>query len=311
MPRFHRPFNPRGFTLLELLVVVIFVGLLLAMLLPAAQVARETARRAQCQNHLKQIGVAMHAYHANYGVFPPGYVSVPKFNRPSSVDVGPGWGWGAMLLNGLEHAAISNSLNFNVSIVDPASQTARATKIQVFLCPSSIGSGPAAVRGFSRRPSSVSDLAAGQYIASAGQIDLEEDGAGNNGVFYRNSSIGLRDIADGSSATLMAGERSRNLADATWVGAVAATVFCPTPNWPVRSCEPSNGMVLSQAGPLRPDTPNNPRARADDYWSLHPRGCNFLFCDGSVRFLKETINANVFSWLSTRANGEAIGIDQY
>ena len=113
----------------------------------------------------------------------------------------------------------------------------------------------------------------------------------------------------------MVGERSRNVADATWVGVVPAAQLCTNPRWPVKDCEPANVMVLAHTGPApsQPwvDVPNYKGAGADDFWSLHPGGCNFLFCDGSVRFIKETVNPRVFSFLSTRSAGEVVGSDQF
>ena len=161
----------------------------------------------------------------------------------------------------------------------------------------------------------MTDLSPGQYVASAGQLEVEEFPAQNNGVFYRNSRNGVRDIRDGTSTTLMAGERSRNVADATWVGVIPFSRVCTNPKWPVQDCETANVMVLGHTGPSPDqrwvDVPNYKGAGADDFWSLHPGGCNFLFCDGSVRFIKETVNPKIFSFLSTRAGGEVISADQF
>jgi len=116
---------------------------------------------------------------------------------------------------------------------------------------------------------------------------------------------------------LLVGERSRNVADSTWVGAIPNGQVCTRPGFqPVVECDPSNAMVLAHTGPSPGgqqwvDTPNYKQAGADDFWSLHPGGCNFAFCDGSVRFVKETINPQVFSYLSTRAGGEVVGSDQF
>jgi prepilin-type processing-associated H-X9-DG protein len=149
----------------------------------------------------------------------------------------------------------------------------------------------------------------------AGQWEPEEFPAQNNGIFYRNSSIGLRDITDGSSATLMGGERSQNVANATWVGMVPFGQACNNPSWPVQDCEASNVLILGHTGPSPDepwiDVPNYKKAGADDFHSLHPGGCNFLFGDGSIRFVKETINPQVYSDLATRAGGEVVSSDQF
>jgi len=146
-------------------------------------------------------------------------------------------------------------------------------------------------------------------------LEPSEFPASNNGVFFRNSRIGIRDITDGSSTTFLAGERSRNLADATWVGVVPTARVCTSSKWPLQECETASVMVVSHTGSLTGEgtiyVPNAKAAVADDYWSLHPGGCNFLFGDGSVRFIKESVNPTIFSYLSTRAGGEVVSADQF
>ena len=299
----------RAFTLIELLAVI---AVLIALLLPAVQAAREAARHSQCLNNLKQIGLAMHGYHGSKETFPPAYVTdVAKDATPP--ETGPGWGWGVMILADLEQRPLSNAVNFDLPVTHPGSMTARAAALSVFLCPSDIGIGTVTVRDGGGNVV-LDDLSAGQYVASAGQLEPDEYPDANNGVFYRNSRNGLRDITDGSSTTMMAGERSRNVADATWVGAVPSARLCTNPKWVVRECGPASTMVLSHTGSAGTGTiyvPNSKSSMVDDYWSFHPGGCNFLFGDGSVRFVKESVNPLIFSYLSTRAGGEVIGADQY
>jgi prepilin-type N-terminal cleavage/methylation domain-containing protein/prepilin-type processing-associated H-X9-DG protein len=306
----------RGFTLIELLVVITIIAILIALLLPAVQAAREAARRARCANNLKQIGLAINNYDGAVGGFPPGYVSLVPGHQPTDLEFGPGWGWGTMVLPFIEQTPLYDAVNFSLPITDPGSRTVRASSLSVYLCPSSDGAGPIRLSDSSGK-SLVNDLSPGQYVASAGQFQVADWPSENNGVFFRNSRVGLRDITDGSSLTMMAGERSRTISDATWVGVVPSASFCTNPPRDHEECRPSYAMVLAHTGPtpLGGHTwvvvPNSPSAGVDNFWSLHPGGCNFVFSDGSVRFLKETIDARVFSSLSTRAGGEVIGADQF
>ena len=144
------------------------------------------------------------------------------------------------------------------------------------------------------------------------------------GVLYPNSRVAIGDVSDGTSATLMIGERSRNLADAAWSGVFGShstpVPLCTKRGWPVKSCVGLMFLLMGRTGPSSDivsgsipggNTPNHPGAGADGFASRHPGGCQFLLCDGSVRFVKETLAPQVFQALATRAGGEIIGADQY
>src|SRR5262245_53748364 len=131
MPASRKSHPPCGFSLIELLVVIAVISVLLALLLPAVQAAREAARRVQCTNNLKEIGLAIHNYNQIHGVIPPGYVSNwdVKFLR----ERGPGWGWASMILPQLEQNAIYDQIDFRRTIQDPCHATTRITTIATFL----------------------------------------------------------------------------------------------------------------------------------------------------------------------------------
>jgi prepilin-type N-terminal cleavage/methylation domain-containing protein/prepilin-type processing-associated H-X9-DG protein len=303
----------RAFTLIEVLVVITVIGLLIALTLAAVNQARESGRRIQCVNNLKQIGLALQNYHSAMSVFPPAYISLVE---DFVVDQGPGWGWGAMILPQLDNGSIYNAINFNLDLLALDSQTVRQTNVSVFLCPSSPQGGPVLLQNSINGDIMVDDLAPGQYVGSHGQGKVDKELSRSGGIFHRNISYSVRDISDGSTLTLMVGERSRNLADATWVGVPRTPAYyCTNPNWPIRDCGFGRGLILAHTGPSTPSTqliftPNSKSAGMDCYWSLHAGGCNFLFCDGSVRFIRESIHPQTFAALATRSNNEPVSDDQ-
>jgi prepilin-type processing-associated H-X9-DG protein/prepilin-type N-terminal cleavage/methylation domain-containing protein len=296
----------RAFTLIELLVVISIIGVLIALLLPAVQAAREAARRAECVNNLKQIGLALHNYHSSHQSFPPGYVS--NFDA-SGNDTGPGWGWAAMLLPQMEQKPLFDAINFNTPIELPSNQTSRLVLIGGFLCPtdSVLPSWLATMRDASGVPTlSVCQIATANYVGVYGTSDPGIDG---DGIFFRNGNIGIRNITDGTAQTIAVGERSQNLGQATWAGAVTGAVLFPVDNDGIGypRAESAPGMVLGHAGGRY--GPGNPGGEVNQFYSRHPGGVNFLFADGHVSFLKTTMTNTTFRALATRAGGETISGD--
>jgi prepilin-type N-terminal cleavage/methylation domain-containing protein/prepilin-type processing-associated H-X9-DG protein len=292
--------SSRGFTLVELLVVIFVIAILTAILIPAVQSAREASRRTQCVNNLKQIGVAIGSHEGSHGRLPPGYLA-------SQLKFVPAVGWSAFLLPDLDQAALYNTLNFQESLQFPMQMTARETSLSVFLCPSSGRSGPVRF-GFTGWSIGGSDVAPSQYLGSSGFFDKAHLADDADGVFFHNSRVSVRDISDGTGTTLFVGERSRRLADAAWLGAIFVPVgtFCTDPAWPSSDCQPTSMLVLGW-----PDPPSAQLAGADGFFSDHPGVCNFLFGDGSVRPIKQTVSPQVFLSLSTRAGGEVVDNTQF
>jgi prepilin-type processing-associated H-X9-DG protein/prepilin-type N-terminal cleavage/methylation domain-containing protein len=296
----------RAFTLIELLVVISVISILIALLLPAVQAAREGARRAQCVNNLKQIGLALHNYHASVQLFPPGYVS--NFDAAGN-DTGPGWGWAAMILPQLEQGSLFDATNFQIPIEAPSNQTSRLLLIGGFLCPSDTvqPSWLATMRDARGEPTqSICMVATANYVGVFGTSDPGIDG---DGTFFRDGNIGLRSITDGSSQTIVVGERSQNLGQSTWAGSVTGAILFPVDNDGVGypRTESAPGMILGHAGGRF--GPGNPGGEVNQFYSRHPGGVNFLFADGHSAFLKTTMSNTTFRALATRAGGEAISGD--
>jgi prepilin-type N-terminal cleavage/methylation domain-containing protein/prepilin-type processing-associated H-X9-DG protein len=328
--------RPRGFTLIELLVVIAIIGVLIALLLPAVQAAREAARRAQCTNNLKQIGLAIHNYESSHGSLPAGYQSWKGtgFQDAQTGDWGPGWGWLTALLPQVEQGNLYNALNTNLPCWDAANTTLVQTSISAYLCPTAAN--PALTVGVTdinlnlwqnatfARANYVHNVGWNDIWSAPASVDYEDQVRGANGVMYRNSRTRIADIADGLSNTVAAGERSPNLADAVWPGVVPGAKHYSYGAF-ASSGTGGTGINYDNAGsyvgansgpsiwedPQIIHSPNSPIGHTDEMYSLHPGGSNVLMCDGSVRFVKEAIRLSVWSALSSRSVGEIISADSY
>ena len=305
MPTYLASKVRRAFTLIELLVVIAIIGLLVALLLPAVQSAREAARRTQCVNNLKQLGLALHNYEAAQQILPSGYVSA--FDA-TGTDLGPGWGWAAMILPQMEQSVVFSSVNFSIGVEGPANQTARLVVVNGFLCPSDrVSPSWEAVDRNLMTGSPVRvicRIAPSNYVGVNG---ISEPGPDGEGVLFRDSSVAFRDITDGLSQTLGVGERSHFLGPATWTGSVTGALLYDNDGDKVGTptIETGPGMVLGHTG--EGAGPGANRSEPNQFYSLHSgRGCDFLFVDGHVAFLKSTMNYTVYKGLSTRAGGESI-----
>jgi prepilin-type N-terminal cleavage/methylation domain-containing protein/prepilin-type processing-associated H-X9-DG protein len=315
-----------GFTLIELLVVIAIIGVLVGILLPAVQQAREAARRAQCQNNLKQLGLALHNYHEAHATFPPAYVADTNApaRDPDTFDAGPGFAWGALLLPQLDQAPLYHQLNFSRACWDASQAALVRTTLPVFLCPSDTGpAGPFAVKDAAGTV--LATFAKSSYAVNAGQEEpwgftVADYAAIADGPFYRNSRTRVADVTDGLSQTVFVGEHSSVLSFKTWVGVVPGAMVCPNDpaRFPIRTCDVAATLVNVHSGPasdeIDPVTgfapihpPNSPLSHVCQMYSGHAGGAYVLFGDGSVRFISQFVHQPTWAALSSRARHDIVG----
>jgi type II secretory pathway pseudopilin PulG len=317
--------NRGAFTLVELLVIAI-IGVLVAILLPAVQAARESARRTQCSSNLRQIGLAMLGFHDAMRSFPSGYQTQPggvmgPMNSETG-DAGPGWTCLMQILPFLEEKNLHDSFNKDLPCWDPANAAQALTVIPVYQCPTvSADSTHYAVKDTTGTQHA--DFARTHYVANAGRQEVWEELEQNlfhhaDGPLFRNSRIRIKDITDGTSQTVFMGEKTPFHSDATWVGIVPGSATFPSGNFATAAPEAAACQINVHSGPSEDHEhagdhhvgvihpPNGPFGFVDEMYSDHGGGCFVLFGDASVRFISEEINLQTWSALSSRASGEAI-----
>ena len=223
-----------------------------------------------------------------------------------------------MILPQIEQSAVFNAINFGMAIEVPANQTARMTKINAFICPSDASFVPQftvvdASTTNTALGTPICDVASSDYVGCFGIGDVSDIPGRDRGegLFFRNRSVRIAEILDGTSQTLAVGEKSQNLARATWTGAVSHAAVPITELQAENGLSPEGGgaLILSHTGEL--DGPNSKPAHADQFWARHPGGDNFTFADGSVRFIKDKRPLAIFQALATRQGGEVVSADSY
>ena len=264
----------RGFTLIELLVVIAIIAILIALLLPAVQQAREAARRSSCKNNLKQLGLALHNYNETHTIFPPASISASNI------------GGFAFILPYMEQSALYNKWDFSLTQGHANNREANSTPVIAFFCPSK-----------PRSSLNSSTTAYGDYAFSSGTGNSNSNSHSNwKGMFNRDSNTRLRDVTDGTTNTFAAGEKRT---------VEVTTLVSPQYRWgwhATRNAQQTRiNETVIQTSPARGFDDNTA-----NFGSEHIGGAHFVFTDGSVHFLSENMNFELYQNLSDKADGNVV-----
>lgn len=309
MPRFIKQSGRPGFTLLELLVVIGIIALLIGLLVPAVQRVRAAAARMQCANNLKQLGLALHNYHGLHGTFPPG-AEGPANGDPTLAGL-KHHGLGSYLLPYLEQESLFRQYRRDVSWFDRSNQQVVNKQLSVWQCPSAVASRlmDGSLPTIPMPPEKPFDgtAACGDY-AGIQRIDpalasLIDPALNYDGILQVNRMTRIADILDGASNTILMAECAGR--PTLWQGGK------PVPNiWLNGGPWASRGLMFGR-GSTKDGTAFFGRCAINctndrEVYSFHTGGANAVFADGSVHFLKDTIDIRVFARLVTRAGGEVV-----
>ena len=304
-----------GFTLIELLVVIAIIGVLVGLLLPAVQQAREAARRSACSNNMKQIGLAIHNFaDVNPETFPTGWIGEYEAGEIHG-DEGEGWGFSTRLLPYIEERNVYDTINFDQGVSHASNATAQTAIISAFLCPSdSYGSGDVFYPGGAGNDEETPDATPGStqysrtnYVGNFGSEHIgghgDHGGGGGdeglepsegNGIFLAGleggkQAVKFRDVRDGLSKTIAIGERDSRMGGSLWIG-----------------MDEDLGESMARVVGVGEHVFNSSDPHFEDFYSSHPGGVSFVFADGHVAFLSDGMSESLFQSLSTRAGGEVL-----
>ena len=307
-----------GFTLIELLVVIGIIAVLVGLMLPAVQKVRESASRMKCQNNLKQIGLALHAYHDRSGAFPPGYSS----NQVNTDGTGPGWGWAAHILPDLEQDALYRQIDFTKPITDPSHDAPCTANIPFLRCPSDRRQNPIVLSEFVNAAGLTTPIGRTNYVGCYGNTPflgespsvmtthLVIDAISGRGMFHRNSATKILDITDGTSQTIAVGEKSADKTLGSWIGVIPGSTWTSANDIANYGGIPTNisaAMTLGHA--CRQHPPSASAGVAEDFSAPHPNGVNFVFADGSVHSVRTTVSMTIYPFTASIADSLSIQAD--
>ena len=305
MPGSRAPRSSTAFTLVELLVVIAIIAILVVMLLPAVQAAREAARRSQCQNNFKQIGIALHNYHDAYTVFPSGAIQCePHFLGSACPGLYQGRDWSASILPYIEEHEVFDlwdSATDNVGIWAPQNCLVGRTRVSTYVCPSDVQDEIIdKIGGVCATPTGLiewwsASIGAVTDSVNAWHTTAQVHTLDGDGILFNLTSIPIRKVRDGTSKTLIVGEVTGGAPESGhgWF-------------WPAFTCKTTapgiNGPdTIPGAGEFLYGPSNGYEASFSSY---HPGGCNFALADGSIAFVNQDIDALVLSALTTRDGGD-------
>lgn len=313
-----RSYRSRGFTLIELLVVIAIIAVLIALLLPAVQQAREAARRSQCKNSLKQIGLGLHNYHDTYKMFPPGLIHSGNAAGTGFTQA-TGWAWGTFILPYIDQAPLYSALSPSGPIDVVNQLPLLRSIIPTYICASNTWRKPAQndstgsvqIRVPHSSGTSV-PIGISNYVGVLG-INGPNCGTANDtgGMFFVNSNIKIGDVTDGTSNTWMVFERSTRPRPSTGPGGDATTMGGNWAGVSAPGCFDANynwyaviGYIQGTYGEINGSATRFDTRQPDSY---HVGGIHVGLADGTVRFVSQNIALSLASTLVMRQDGAAVG----